>query len=99
VLVARLMRLFENRGWVLRRPDPSDGRASFVELTETGREKLRGSWGTLHQAMGSFFDPLGREEKGFRRLLTQLLKAHDPDRELAKSVRARREERRKKRKG
>ncbi len=30
----------EERGWVRRAADPSDGRASLVELTEAGREVL-----------------------------------------------------------
>lgn len=36
-----LVRLMEDRGWVWREPDPSDGRARRVHLTRTGR-RLQG---------------------------------------------------------
>ena len=56
LVVNRLAR----RGWVLRRPDASDGRAVLVELTEAGRrayDELRAEYrALLHEEMGTLDD-------------------------------------------
>ena len=46
-----LVRLMEERGWVSRRPDPLDGRARAVYLTDSGRQLQ----GTLWDAAGRSF--------------------------------------------
>lgn len=38
--ITMLVNRIEERGWVQRRPDPSDGRAVLVELTDAGRAEL-----------------------------------------------------------
>lgn len=99
VLIGRLLRLFEERGWVQRQPDPTDGRASLIELTGPGRARAEEILQALSMLRGDFFAPLKHEEKGFCRLLTSVLREHDPEREASKSVRERREERRRHRLG
>ncbi|WP_418606876.1 MarR family winged helix-turn-helix transcriptional regulator [Georgenia sp. SUBG003] len=39
-VVSRQIATLEKRGLVARRPDPDDGRASLVSLTDAGREKV-----------------------------------------------------------
>jgi DNA-binding MarR family transcriptional regulator len=38
--LSKVMDRFEARGWVARRPDPSDGRYTLATLTGAGRGKL-----------------------------------------------------------
>ena len=38
--MAQTVRELEERGLVERRPDPTDGRRAFIELTDAGREAL-----------------------------------------------------------
>ena len=97
VLVARLLRLFETRGWIGRRPDPKDKRAQLIELTAAGLAKAHEERTPEIAALQRFFDPLQREERGFERLLKLLLTAHDPARESSRSIRERHEAARKQR--
>jgi DNA-binding MarR family transcriptional regulator len=39
--MSELVNLLERRGYVERRPDPSDGRARMVHLTQLGRQAVR----------------------------------------------------------
>ncbi|WP_425271771.1 MarR family winged helix-turn-helix transcriptional regulator [Paenibacillus protaetiae] len=39
--ISRQTSALEEKGYVMRTPDPDDGRASYFELTDLGREKLR----------------------------------------------------------
>lgn len=95
VVVARHMRLFEARGWLTRSPSGLDGQSKGLHLTEQGLAKLKEVSSAPLGPGPSFFEPLGREHKGFERLLKLLLRAHDPDCESSKSIRERREQRRK----
>lgn len=38
--ISRQTTTLENKGYVMRTPDPEDGRASYFELTALGRQKL-----------------------------------------------------------
>ncbi len=38
--LSKVMDRFEARGWVVRRPDPGDGRYTLAVLTASGREKV-----------------------------------------------------------
>ena len=38
--LSKVMDRFESRGWVVRRPDPTDGRYTFATLTAVGRGKV-----------------------------------------------------------
>jgi len=40
--MTRVLAVLEERGLVLRRPHPTDGRQALVELTDAGRELLHG---------------------------------------------------------
>ncbi|NLU71959.1 MarR family transcriptional regulator [Streptomyces sp. HNM0575] len=39
--ISRQLRVLENLGLIYRAPDPDDGRASLVHLTQRGRERFR----------------------------------------------------------
>jgi len=38
--LSKVVDRFEARGWVVRRPDPTDGRYTLASLTDAGREKV-----------------------------------------------------------
>lgn len=58
--ITLLVNRMEERGWVAREPDPSDGRAVLVVLTPAGRaafEHLRGEYrALLHEEMATLSD-------------------------------------------
>ena len=39
--VSRALRLLEDKGYMVRRPDPADNRASFLSLTDNGHALYR----------------------------------------------------------
>ncbi|MDE0628717.1 MAG: MarR family transcriptional regulator [Bryobacterales bacterium] len=61
-----LVRLMEERGWVWREPDPSDGRARTVRLTSAGRELQSRLWEaaatSFHRDLWSVLDS-GAEQR------------------------------------
>ncbi len=47
--LSRVVDRLDKRGWVCRRPDPTDGRSTLAVLTDAGWEKLtRGQVRQLH---------------------------------------------------
>lgn len=54
----------EKRGWVRRRPDPSDGRATLATLTEDGMDKVTAAApGHVDAVRRLVFDPLTRAQQ------------------------------------
>jgi DNA-binding MarR family transcriptional regulator len=56
--MAQIVRDLETTGWVSRRPDPDDGRRTFVEITPAGVEAL---YAARAQREGWLSDVLERE--------------------------------------
>jgi DNA-binding MarR family transcriptional regulator len=77
--MAQIVKDLEEAGFVTRRPDPHDGRRSFVELSEAGLEALRTvravreDW--LMCALESELD--GREREQLREALALLVRVAD----------------------
>lgn len=68
----------EDRGWVARKPDPSDGRRNLVELRKSGATALKGIQKKIDSAQDKFLAPLSaRQRKEFNALLTTVLAHHD----------------------
>jgi MarR family 2-MHQ and catechol resistance regulon transcriptional repressor len=61
----------ENRGFVVRRPDPRDRRISVVELTLAGREVIETGTVGYSEMLETVFSPLSEIEKS---QLTHILK-------------------------
>lgn len=61
----------EKEGLVARKPDPEDGRASRICLTEAGRERIAGIFPGHVENIGTIFQVLEPEEK---KELVRLLK-------------------------
>ena len=68
----------EKRGWVARRPDPSNGRVTLVTLTDTGWAKLvNAAPGHVEVVRRTVFDPLTKAQlrhlgEAHRRILRAL---------------------------
>ena len=57
--LSKLMDRFEARGWIVRRPDPDDGRYTLATLTETGLHQLvESAPGLVAQVKRLVFDQL-----------------------------------------
>lgn len=63
--LSRVVGRLEARGWVERRPDPSDGRATLASLTEAGWEKVVATApGHVQQVRQAVFDRLTPAQVG-----------------------------------
>jgi DNA-binding MarR family transcriptional regulator len=64
----------EAQGWIERRPDPNDRRATIIKLTRSGRALADRAIKLHFEHLAEFFSPLGaREAKQLEALLGQLL--------------------------
>ena len=62
--LSQVITRLEKRGWVRRQPDPSDGRATLVSLTEEGRAKLTDAApGHVAEVRRIIFDPLTKTQQ------------------------------------
>jgi DNA-binding MarR family transcriptional regulator len=68
----------EERGWVVRKPDPSDGRRNLVEIKKTGAAALKRVQKRIDEAQATFLTPLNaKQRKEFDSLLSEVLAHHD----------------------
>ena len=59
-----LVRLMEDRGWVWREQDPSDGRARKVHLTAEGRQLQRELWDAAEESFHrDLWSVIGRDDE------------------------------------
>jgi DNA-binding MarR family transcriptional regulator len=70
----------EKRGWVSRTPDPADGRATLVTLTEEGSAKLTASAPAhVEEVRRLVFDPLTKaQQQQLGRIAQRILNTVDP---------------------
>lgn len=69
--MSELVQRVERQGYVERRPDPADGRAKRVHLTDRGREVTRAARATYRSITDEWREALG--EDGFERLRSLLI--------------------------
>jgi DNA-binding MarR family transcriptional regulator len=62
--LSQAIRRLETRGWIQRRPDPSDGRYTLGTLTEDGYDKIVATApGHVEAVRRSVFDPLTKAQQ------------------------------------
>lgn len=62
--LSKVMDRFEDRGWVVRRPDPGDGRFTLATLEKAGRQKLvESAPGHVAQVKRLVLDPLSATQR------------------------------------
>ena len=59
--LSNYLRRFEEAGLVVRRPDPADGRASLVSLSEVGTDRTTACYPAFERAIGAFRSSLAAE--------------------------------------
>lgn len=59
--MSELVNLLERRGYVERRPDPSDGRARMVHLTQLGRQAVRAALVAIAEIEADWYSRTGPE--------------------------------------
>lgn len=76
--MAELVDELVDMGYVVRRPDPSDGRAKLIVLTKRGRDAVAAGLQTIDGIENQATQILGeRGHQELRRLLSKLLDATD----------------------
>lgn len=62
--LSKMMDRFEARDWVVRRPDPTDGRYTLAALTDIGRQKVvESAPGHVAHVKRLVFDPLSAAQR------------------------------------
>jgi DNA-binding MarR family transcriptional regulator len=79
--LSRVVDRLDQRGWVCRKPDPTDGRSTLAELTDAGWDKVaQTAPGHAAEVRRLVFDPLTKaQEQQLRAIGTRILRAVDPD--------------------
>ena len=79
--VSQAIGRLENRGWVRRTPDPTDGRYTLATLTEDGWAKVVDTApGHVDAVRGFVFDPLTRAQvRQLTNIGRRIVHAVDPD--------------------
>jgi DNA-binding MarR family transcriptional regulator len=76
VAVNRACRALDDRGYLFRNPNASDGRSHHLELTESGRDLYEQIWPQAYAAYERIYSALTpREVERLRELLDKLLNA------------------------
>lgn len=80
--LSRVVTRLEKQGWVVRTPDPGDGRSTLAELTEEGWEVVRAAApGHVAEVRKLVFDQLDDEEtQQLGKLMDKIVHALNPPR-------------------
>ena len=78
--LSNVIRKLEGHGWVIREPDPQDGRSTFAVLTEAGYAKVVASApGHVREVRKLVFDPLSTAQlRRFGSTIRRVLDVIDP---------------------
>lgn len=79
--LSQAARRLEERGWISRSPDPSDGRSTLATLTEAGVAKMEeAAPGHVEAVRTLVFDPLTKAQiQSLRDIGQRIVRTIDPD--------------------
>ena len=79
--LSQVVSRLENRGWIRRTPDPTDGRYTLARLTDDGWDKVVATApGHVEEVRRLVFDPLTRaQHRQLRDIGHRIVRAIDPD--------------------
>jgi DNA-binding MarR family transcriptional regulator len=79
--LSQVVSRLENRGWIRRTPDPTDGRYTLASLTDDGWDKVVATApGHVEEVRRLVFDPLTRaQHRQLRDIGHRIVRAIDPD--------------------
>jgi DNA-binding MarR family transcriptional regulator len=88
--VTASLKALENKGWIVKRPDPRDVRALSIELTDVSRRRLDKFFLAIHPVNEIWFRGTGASDHVIvKRFLTQLIEQFPPALREARSLRSR----------
>lgn len=73
-VTSQVLRTLEKKGYIERRPHPTDSRANIISVTKAGDKVASQAVKAVETEDGAFFSGLGHEIKDLNRLLRQLAK-------------------------
>lgn len=74
MMVSKVLRTLQNKGYLSRREHPTDTRAKCIELTNPGKVILQQALEIVHGVDGAFFATLGEQSDAFRLLMVRLMR-------------------------
>src|SRR5215510_14327729 len=79
--LSQVVTRLENRGWIRRTPDPTDGRYTLASLTDDGWDKVVATApGHVEEVRRLVFDPLTKaQQRQLRAIGERINRAVDPD--------------------
>jgi DNA-binding MarR family transcriptional regulator len=86
--LSQVVSRLEQRGWVRRTPDPTDGRYTLAALTEAGWDKVVATApGHVEEVRRLVFDPLTKaQHRQLREIGYRVMRAIDPDEHCLKDL-------------
>ena len=76
MMVSKTLRTLEQRGYLSRRPTPTDRRANRLQITAAGEELLGRACAVSAEAHAKFFEVLGDDRKRIDGLLSALIQSN-----------------------
>ena len=76
MMVSKTLRVLEKRGYLSRKPTPTDRRANRLQMTVAGSEMLRRAFAVSQEAHAKFFQVLGEDRQQIDHLLDELIRAN-----------------------
>ncbi|WNR44125.1 MarR family winged helix-turn-helix transcriptional regulator [Paenibacillus roseipurpureus] len=73
-VTSQVLRTLEKKGYIERRPHPTDSRANIISVTKTGDEIASQAVQAVEREDRAFFSGLGNETGQLNQLLRQLVK-------------------------
>lgn len=74
--VSKTLRVLEEKGYLSRKPTPSDRRANLLQITPAGDTMLRRAFAVSAEAHAKFFHVLGDDRKRIDLLLNALIQSN-----------------------
>ncbi len=76
MMVSKTLRVLEKRGYLSRKPTPTDRRANRLQMTPAGGQMLQRAFAASMEAHAKFFQVLGEDRERIDHLLDELIRAN-----------------------
>lgn len=73
MMVSKVLRTLQNKGYLSRREHPTDTRAKCISLTDMGKDTLQQALHIVHAVDADFFGPLEDQLEKFRLQMLQIM--------------------------
>lgn len=76
MMVSKVLRTLENKGFISREEHNSDTRAKIISLSESGKDILQKALKVVEETDNNFFSSLQSNENSFKTFMLQLIKGN-----------------------